>query len=191
MSNPPPIRQLSEGVVNRIAAGEVIERPAAVVKELVENALDANATRIDIAIRDGGRTLIRITDDGHGMRADDLPLALTRHATSKTDGADLLAIHSFGFRGEALPSIGSIARLAITSRVAEGDAARLRCDAGEIGGVEPAGHPHGTTVEVRDLFFATPARLKFLKSERAETQAVAETRPARKRAICSTRAVRV
>ena len=175
MSSPPPIRQLSEGVVNRIAAGEVIERPAAVVKELVENALDANAARVDIAIRDGGRTLIRITDDGHGMRADDLPLALTRHATSKTDGADLLAIHSFGFRGEALPSIGSVARLSITSRMAEGDAARIRCDAGELHTVEPAGHPPGTTVEVRDLFFATPARLKFLKSERAELQAVAET----------------
>ena len=174
MSTPPPIRQLSEGVVNRIAAGEVIERPAAVVKELVENALDAHAARIDIAIRDGGRTLIRITDDGHGMHADDLPLALTRHATSKTDGADLLAIHSFGFRGEALPSIGSVSRLSITSRVAGGEAARIRCDAGDLSGVEPAGHPPGTTVEVRDLFFATPARLKFLKSERAETQALAE-----------------
>jgi DNA mismatch repair protein MutL len=175
MPSPPPIRQLSEGVVNRIAAGEVIERPAAVVKELVENALDAHAARVDITIRDGGRTLIRITDDGHGMRAEDLPLALTRHATSKTDGADLLAIHSFGFRGEALPSIGSVARLTLTSRMAEGDAALLRSDAGDLSAVEPAGHPPGTTVEVRDLFFATPARLKFLKSERAETQAVAET----------------
>ena len=175
MSTPPPIRQLPEGVVNRIAAGEVIERPAAVVKELVENAIDADAARIDIAIRDGGRTLIRITDDGHGIGAADLPLALTRHATSKTDGVDLLAIHSFGFRGEALPSIGSVARLTITSRTEEAEAARLRCDAGDLSAVEPAGHPPGTTVEVRDLFFATPARLKFLKSERAETQAVAET----------------
>jgi len=175
MRTPPAIRQLPEGVVNRIAAGEVIERPAAVVKELVENALDADATRIDIAIRDGGRTLIRITDDGHGIGAADLPLALTRHATSKTDGADLLAIHSFGFRGEALPSIGSVARLTLTSRAADAKAARLRCDAGDLSAVEPAGHPPGTTVEVRDLFFATPARLKFLKSERAETQAVAET----------------
>ncbi len=174
MNTPPPIRQLPEGVVNRIAAGEVIERPAAVVKELAENALDAGAARIDVAIRDGGRTLIRVTDDGHGISSEDLPLALTRHATSKTDGADLLAIHSFGFRGEALPSIGSVARLSITSRMAEGDAARIRCDAGELSAAEPAGHPPGTTIEVRDLFFATPARLKFLKSERAETQAVAE-----------------
>ncbi len=174
MSQPAPIRQLPEGVVNRIAAGEVIERPAAVVKELVENALDAGAGRVDVVIRDGGRTLIRVTDDGHGMAADDLPLALTRHATSKTDGTDLLAIHSFGFRGEALPSIGSVARLSIISRPADSDAARLQCIAGDLGSVEPAGHPHGTTVEVRDLFFATPARLKFLKSERAETQAIAE-----------------
>lgn len=174
MTTAPIIRQLPEGVVNRIAAGEVIERPAAVVKELVENALDAGALKVDIVIRDGGRTLIRITDDGHGMSAADLPLALTRHATSKTDGADLLAIHSFGFRGEALPSIGSVSRLSITSRQTEGDAARIRCEAGALSAAEPAGHPPGTTVEVRDLFFATPARLKFLKSERAETGAVAE-----------------
>jgi len=174
MFEPAPIRQLPEGVVNRIAAGEVIERPAAVVKELVENALDAGAARIDVITRDGGRTLIRITDDGHGMSAADLPLALTRHATSKTDGVDLLAIHSFGFRGEALPSIGSVSRLSITSRLSEGDAHVLRCDAGDLSAVEPAGHPPGTTVEVRDLFFATPARLKFLKSERAETTAIAD-----------------
>lgn len=168
------IRRLPEGVVNRIAAGEVVERPAAAVKELVENALDADAARVDVAIRDGGRTLIRVSDDGHGMAALDLPLALQRHATSKTDGADLLAIHSFGFRGEALPSIGSVSRLAITSRSGD-SAARIACEAGELSAVEPAAHPPGTTVEVRDLFFATPARLKFLKSERAETQAVAET----------------
>ena len=174
MTAPAPIRQLPEGVVNRIAAGEVIERPAAVVKELVENALDAGASRIDVTARDGGRTLIRITDDGHGMNADDLPLALTRHATSKTDGVDLLAIHSFGFRGEALPSIGSVARLSITSRLSDGDAHLIRCNAGDLSAVEPAGHPPGTTVEVRDLFFATPARLKFLKTERAETNAVAD-----------------
>lgn len=174
MTIPAPIRQLPEGVVNRIAAGEVIERPAAVVKELVENALDAGTARIDVTIRDGGRTLIRVTDDGHGIGAADLPLALTRHATSKTDGADLLAIHSFGFRGEALPSIGSVARLSITSRPAGSDAHIIRCNAGDLSAVEPAGHPPGTTVEVRDLFFATPARLKFLKSERAESSAVAD-----------------
>ncbi len=174
MTHPPTIRQLPEGVVNRIAAGEVIERPAAVVKELVENALDAGATRIDVVARDGGRTLIRVTDDGHGMGAADLPPALTRHATSKTDGADLLAIHSFGFRGEALPSIASVARLSLTSRRADAEGVRLRVEAGEMGAVEPAGHPPGTTVEVRDLFFATPARLKFLKSERSESQAIAE-----------------
>ena len=174
MTTHAPIRQLPEGVVNRIAAGEVIERPVAVVKELVENALDAGAARIDVTTRDGGRALIRITDDGHGMSADDLPLALTRHATSKTDGVDLLAIHSFGFRGEALPSIGSVARLSISSRLSEGDAHMLRCNAGDLSPVEPTGHPPGTTVEVRDLFFATPARLKFLKSDRAEVTAIAD-----------------
>ena len=112
----PVIRQLDEATSNRIAAGEVVERPASAVKELVENALDAGATRIDIAIENGGKRLIRVTDDGCGMTADDLPLALSRHATSKIDGSDLLAIRSFGFRGEALPSLGAVGRLTITSR---------------------------------------------------------------------------
>ncbi len=177
MTSPRPrITRLSEATVNRIAAGEVIERPAAAVKELVENALDAGATRLDIAIRGGGRILIRVADNGHGMTADDLSLAIERHATSKTDGADLLNIRSFGFRGEALPSIGAVSRLSLTSRVA--GAAQAWCIAVEAGAItppEPAALSGGTVAELRDLFFATPARLKFLKTERAETGAIAET----------------
>ena len=176
MTARPPITRLSEAIVNRIAAGEVIERPAAAVKELVENALDAGATRIDIAVRDGGRSLIRVTDDGHGMSADDLTLAIARHATSKTDGADLLDIRTFGFRGEALPSIGAVSRLSLTSRVAgAGQGWRIAVEAGKIVPPEPAALNGGTVAELRDLFFATPARLKFLKTERAETAAIAET----------------
>lgn len=172
---PPRISRLSEAAVNRIAAGEVIERPAAAVKELVENALDAGATRIDIAIRGGGQTLIRVTDDGHGMNAGDLSLAIERHATSKTDGADLLDIRSFGFRGEALPSIGSVSRLSLTSRVAgAAQGWRIAVEAGAVTPPEPAALSGGTVAELRDLFFATPARLKFLKTERAENAAIAE-----------------
>ncbi len=171
----PRIRQLDEGAVNRIAAGEVVERPASAVKEMVENALDARATRIRIDIADGGRTLIRVTDDGHGMEAGDLPLALCRHATSKIDGSDLLNIHSFGFRGEALPSLGAVGRLTITSRAAGADgAATIHVSGGRIEAVRPAALRAGTVVELRDLFHATPARLKFLKSERAETMAVTD-----------------
>jgi DNA mismatch repair protein MutL len=168
------IRQLDEAAVNRIAAGEVVERPASAVKELVENALDAGASRIDVAIRDGGKSLIRVTDDGCGMTPEDLPLALSRHATSKIDGADLLAIHTFGFRGEALPSMAAVARLALRSRCAGGEAAEIRVTAGRAEPVRPAALSSGTVVELRDLFHATPARLKFLRSDRAETQAIAE-----------------
>ena len=170
----PVIRQLDETTANRIAAGEVVERPASAVKELVENALDAGATRIDIAIQDGGRRLIRVCDDGCGMMPDDLPLALSRHATSKIDGTDLLAIRSFGFRGEALPSLGAVGRLTITSRARGGDGAVIAVTGGKVAPLRPAAANPGTVVELRDLFFATPARLKFLRGERAETMAVAD-----------------
>jgi DNA mismatch repair protein MutL len=170
----PVIRQLDEGAINRIAAGEVVERPASAVKELVENALDAGARRIEVTIADGGRSLIRVTDDGCGMTAADLPLALARHATSKIDGTDLLNIHSFGFRGEALPSLGAVGRLTITSRTATDPAATIRVEGGRIDPARPAALSKGTTVELRDLFFATPARLKFLRTDRTESQAVTD-----------------
>ncbi|MCQ0969472.1 DNA mismatch repair endonuclease MutL (plasmid) [Paracoccus sp. TK19116] len=170
----PIIRQLDEAAANRIAAGEVVERPASAVKELVENALDAGANRVDVTVVDGGRALIRVADDGCGMTAEDLPLALARHATSKIDGSDLLAIRSFGFRGEALPSLGAVGRLTITSRAAGADGATISVAGGCIGPVRPAAGNRGTVVELRDLFFATPARLKFLRTPRAELQAIAE-----------------
>jgi DNA mismatch repair protein MutL len=170
-----PVRQLSEAIVNRIAAGEVVERPASVVKELVENALDAGSSRIDVITDGGGRRLIRVTDDGEGMRRADLALAVERHATSKLAGDDLLAIDTLGFRGEALPSIGAVARLTITTRhQAEPHAWTITVDAGEKSDVRPAALGQGTSVEVRDLFYATPARLKFLKSDRSEAEAVRE-----------------
>ncbi|MBS0245538.1 MAG: DNA mismatch repair endonuclease MutL [Proteobacteria bacterium] len=170
-----PVRQLSEAVVNRIAAGEVVERPASVVKELVENALDAGATRIDVLTDGGGRRLIRVTDDGAGMTRADLELCVERHATSKLEADDLMAIHTLGFRGEALPSIGSVARLTITTRHAsEPHAWSLTVDAGDKSEVKPAALSQGTTIEVRDLFYATPARLKFLKTDRSEGEAVRE-----------------
>jgi DNA mismatch repair protein MutL len=169
------IRRLDPVLVDRIAAGEVVERPASAVKELVENALDAGARRIDVAIEDGGRRLIRVTDDGAGMDADDLALAVDRHATSKIPDSDLSRIATLGFRGEALPSIGSVAGLDIVSRTAgAAQAHRIRVDQGRKHPVAPAAHLFGTRVEVRDLFSATPARLKFLKSPRAEAQAVAD-----------------
>jgi len=169
----PVIRQLDDAAINRIAAGEVVERPASAVKELVENAIDAGATRIDVAIADGGKTLIRVTDDGCGIAAEDLPLALSRHATSKIDGSDLLNIHSFGFRGEALPSLGAVGRLTITSR-AEGEPAEIKVAGGQMSAVRPAALSKGTVVELRDLFYATPARLKFLRTDRAENQAITD-----------------
>jgi DNA mismatch repair protein MutL len=170
-----PIRQLDPGAVNRIAAGEVVERPASAVKELVENALDAGASRIEVTIAGGGKTLIRVADDGHGIAADELPLALTRHATSKLDGDDLVQIRFFGFRGEALPSLGAVGRLCLTSRAAgAAEAVRMEVVAGRAGAPRPAALARGTVVELRDLFAATPARLKFLRSDRAETQAVAD-----------------
>ncbi len=170
-----PIRQLSTTTVNRIAAGEVIERPASVVKELTENALDAGAGRIEIVTAGGGLSLIRITDDGHGMPPEDLSLAVERHATSKLSDEDLLAIATLGFRGEALPSIGSVARLAIRSRPKGSEAAHeIVVDKGRKSEVKPTALNPGTMVEVEDLFSATPARLKFMKSERAENGAIAD-----------------
>ena len=169
------IRLLPDHVVNRIAAGEVVERPASVVKELVENALDAGARRVDVVTAGGGKSLIRIADDGCGMRRDELRLAVARHCTSKLPGDDLNAIATLGFRGEALASIGAVARLVIQSRhAAEEHGWAIEVEGGRVSEPTPASHPAGTQIEVRDLFFATPARLKFLRSERAEAGAVAE-----------------
>jgi DNA mismatch repair protein MutL len=170
-----PIRQLPESIVNRIAAGEVVERPASVVKELVENALDAGATRIDVLTDGGGRRLISVSDNGEGMRQADLAIAAERHATSKLNDDDLVAINTLGFRGEALPSIGAVARLAITSRHGEESHAwSVEVDAGVKSSLKPAALGGGTRVEVRDLFYATPARLKFLKTDRTEADAIRE-----------------
>ncbi|MBO9627868.1 MAG: DNA mismatch repair endonuclease MutL [Shinella sp.] len=168
------IRQLSETLINQIAAGEVIERPASAAKELIENALDAGATRIEIATAGGGKTLLRVTDNGGGMGPADLELAIRRHCTSKLD-QDLTDIRTLGFRGEALPSIGSVARLTLLSRTAEaGEGAEISVTGGKVEPVRPAAANRGTVVEVRDLFFATPARLKFLKSEKAEASAISD-----------------
>ena len=165
-----PIRRLPSSLINRIAAGEVVERPAAAVKELVENALDAKATKIDVTLREGGQALIIVSDDGGGMGRDELALALERHATSKLPDEDLWNIHSFGFRGEALPSIASVSRLSLISRAKGSDEAwQLDVEGGEMGAPQPASLQQGTRVEVRDLFFATPARLKFLKTPRTES----------------------
>ncbi|MFP7674772.1 DNA mismatch repair endonuclease MutL [Marivita sp. S0852] len=168
------IQPLEESAINRIAAGEVVERPASAVKELVENAIDADARRIDIAIADGGKTLIRVTDDGSGIPPEELSLAVSRHATSKIDGSDLLNIHSFGFRGEALASLGAVGRLTLTSRAAQNDAAELNVTGGKVDPIKPAALSKGTIVTLRNLFFATPARLKFLRSDRAELQAISD-----------------
>jgi len=182
-----PIRRLPPETVNRIAAGEVVERPASAIKELVENALDAGATRIEIQADAGGLSRILIADDGCGMAPDQLALAVERHATSKLEpddagDVDLLRIHTLGFRGEALPSIGSVARLTITSRAKDGGEApnaqawSITVEGGDQRPVAPAGFPgpHGARVEVRDLFYATPARLKFMKSERSEAMAISD-----------------
>jgi DNA mismatch repair protein MutL len=170
-----PIRQLSPGLINRIAAGEVIERPASVVKELVENAIDADARSIDIVISNGGLGLIRVTDDGVGMNADDIALCVERHATSKLQGDDLQRIASLGFRGEALPSIGSVAKLRIASRLrGGGQGLEIEVNGGRKQGPSPAAVNSGTIVEVCDLFYATPARLKFMKSEQAENAATSQ-----------------
>jgi DNA mismatch repair protein MutL len=170
-----PIRQLPESIVNRIAAGEVVERPASVVKELVENAIDAGASRIDIFTDGGGRRRIGITDDGDGMTHADLAIAVDRHATSKLDGEDLLRIRTLGFRGEALPSIGAVARLSITTRHAsEPHAWSMSVEGGDKSAIVPAALSQGTRVEVSDLFYATPARLKFLKTDRTEAEAIRE-----------------
>ena len=169
-----PIRRLSEDLVNRIAAGEVIERPASVVKELVENAIDAGASRIEVATAAGGVSLIRVGDDGSGMGGADLALAVERHCTSKLDGG-LDDIRSLGFRGEALAAIGAATRLAIASRArGAAEAFEIAVERGVTGPLKPAALSAGTRIEVRDLFFSTPARLKFLKSERAETAAITD-----------------
>ncbi len=177
-----PIHRLPMELINRIAAGEVVERPASAVKELMENALDAGAASLEIHADGGGLARILVADDGDGLARDQLPLAIERHATSKlTPGAggiyDLLRIHTLGFRGEALPSIGSVARLSIASRAkGQSDAFAIAVNGGAVEAVAPAAFPgpHGARVEVRDLFHATPARLKFMKSERSESMAIAE-----------------
>ncbi len=169
------IRRLDPLLIDRIAAGEVIERPAAAVKELVENALDAGAKRVDVAVESGGRALIRVIDDGLGMSAADLALSIERHATSKIPDGDLTAIATLGFRGEALPSIASVSRLEIRSRAhGASEAFLIRVEEGVKGLVQPCAQPEGTRIEARDLFAATPARLKFLKSDRSESQAAGD-----------------
>jgi DNA mismatch repair protein MutL len=170
------IRLLPPVLVNRIAAGEVIERPAAAAKELVENAIDAGASRIDIALKDGGQGLIAVVDNGGGMSPDELSLAVERHCTSKLPDDDLSRIAALGFRGEALPSIGAVSRMRIVSRPPASDSGwEIAVEAGVKSAPAPAGHAPGTRVEVRDLFFATPARLKFLKTPRTERELAVDT----------------
>lgn len=164
------IRLLPDHIINQIAAGEVVERPASAVKELVENAIDANATRIEVAIAQGGRGMLAVDDDGDGMTGDDLNMAVQRHATSKISGEDIMAINHLGFRGEALPSIASVSRMTISSRVeSEANGWMLEIENGRVGEIYPASRQKGTRVVVEDLFAAVPARLKFLKTDRTET----------------------
>ena len=170
----PHVRRLEETLVNRIAAGEVVDRPASVVRELIDNALDAAAREIEIVIEAGGKRLVRVADDGVGMSREDLALAVERHCTSKLPEGDLEAIATLGFRGEALPSIGSVARLAVTTRARDGEGWRIGVDGGRVEPPRPASTRPGTVVEVAHLFHATPARLKFMKSDRAEAAAVSE-----------------
>lgn len=174
-NNQPIIKQLSEAAANRIAAGEVVERPSSAIKELVENSVDAGASRIDISYSDGGKTLIVVKDDGHGIAENQLQLALSRHATSKIDGSDLLNINTFGFRGEALPSMGAVGRLTITSRIKNvAMGSKISVNGGLINKIRPAPSTIGTVVELRDLFHATPARLKFLRTDRSESGAISD-----------------
>jgi DNA mismatch repair protein MutL len=169
------IRVLPPTLVNRIAAGEVIERPASAVKELVENAIDAGSTRIDITLEQAGKNLITVQDNGKGMTKEELALAVQRHATSKLPSDDLLDIRYLGFRGEALPSIASVSRMKITTRTKDAESAwTLSVEGGDVGDIEPAALASGTRIEVRDLFYATPARLKFLKSDRTEVQQIVD-----------------
>lgn len=171
------IRHLPEILVNQIAAGEVIERPAAAIKELVENSIDAGSTKIEIEIREGGKSLIRVSDNGIGMTREELVACLDRHATSKLPGNDLENISTLGFRGEALPSIGAVSRLSLATRAREtpNEAWQIQIEGGKKGDPTPSSHPEGTRIEVRDLFYATPARLKFLKGDQAEYTAVKDT----------------
>ena len=169
------IRRLPEGLVNRIAAGEVIERPASAIKELVENSIDAGASRIDIIMREGGRTLMTVTDNGCGMSREELSLSIERHATSKLPDDNLTQINTLGFRGEALPSIASVSRMEITSRSLDSeDAWKIIIEGGLAAEPLPASIKNGTRVEIRDLFYATPARLKFLKTVRTEFNLAAD-----------------
>ncbi|MDG0987752.1 MAG: DNA mismatch repair endonuclease MutL [Paracoccaceae bacterium] len=168
----PVIKQLDEAAINRIAAGEVIERPSSAVKELIENSIDAGSKSIFVDVADGGKTLIRVTDDGCGMTPTDLPLAVSRHATSKLNSDDLFNISTFGFRGEALPSLGAVSRLNIKTKGMETEAAELSVDAGLISKIKPVALNRGSVIELRDLFYATPARLKFLRTDRTELQEI-------------------
>ena len=169
------IKQLDETVINKIAAGEVVERPASAVKELIENSIDAGCSDITVEVADGGKTLIRVIDDGLGMSDIDLPIALRRHATSKLPNDNLLNINSFGFRGEALPSLGAVGRLRIISHNDGNGAHEINVNGGKISDIKPAARTLGTTIELRDLFYATPARLKFLRSTKSELKAITDT----------------